>query len=290
MDKHFLMAPGLADVLEKYDGFIIDLWGVICDRTGAFPYVYEPLKEMKKQGKKIFFLSNSPHRCAKLHDVVQEKFKIHRDLYTSLFTSGESMYESFHQGHFTQRYHVGTTCFVIDTIPNTQLLEQLGIVKTPNIENADFILALDIFENEEGIQAYTPLMKYAIDLDIPMVCANIDRCVINETGEIFYKPGELFVRYQHMGGRVLHAFGKPNPYMFKRALKELFPIKRDKILVIGDAIATDITGANEMNLDSAFVMGGIHSHEFDQNDDQSLIRFFKHHKMHSTFCIPKFVL
>ena len=76
-----------------------------------------------------------------------------------LFTSGESIYESFRDGHFMGKYAIGKKYFVIDTISNEEFLSQLGLIKTKDLEKADFILDLDIFKDEEGVKAYTQLLK-----------------------------------------------------------------------------------------------------------------------------------
>ena len=52
-------------------------------------------------------------------------------------------------------------------------------------------------------------------------------------------------------------FGKPYPAIYKQCLK-----KKEKVLVIGDNIRTDIKGANNMKLDSLFIINGIHKKEF----------------------------
>lgn len=279
---------GMSLLLDKYDGFIVDLWGVVCNRNGSFPHVHPLLEKMKDMDKTVFFLSNSPHRMDTLDKIVQEKFKINRDLYYNLFTSGESMYESFHEGHFIERYHIGHKCFLIDTIPNEELLEQLKINRVNDLEDADFILVLDILETKESIHNYDAMMKSAISLDIPMVCGNIDRLVVTETGETLYKPGELAFRYQQMGGVLLHTYGKPHPYMFKRAIKNLKSIDHSRLIMIGDGLATDIMGANSMNLDSVFIKTGIHDHEIQSPED--LPELYKKYHAHPTFCIDKFCL
>ena len=187
-----------------------------------------------------------------------------------------------------ERYQIGHKCFVIDTIPNVELLMQLKIDPVQDLEDADFILALDILETKEGIHNYDVMMKSAISMNIPMVCGNVDRLVVTQTGETLYKPGELAFRYQQMGGVLLHAYGKPHPYMFKRALKNLKSIHHDRIVMIGDGLTTDIIGANSMNLDCIFIQTGIHHHEIQTPQD--LPGLYKKYRAHPTFCAQRFCL
>jgi ribonucleotide monophosphatase NagD (HAD superfamily) len=60
--------------------------------------------------------------------------------------------------------------------------------------------------------------------------------------------------------------GKPFPPIYKDALALAQkaagrPIDRARVLVIGDAMRTDIAGAVDQGLDSLFVSSGIHRHE-----------------------------
>lgn len=54
---------GLRDVAGKYDGFILDLWGVVHDGVTVFPGVVDALRQLHAGGKKLVFLSNAPRRA-----------------------------------------------------------------------------------------------------------------------------------------------------------------------------------------------------------------------------------
>ena len=74
--------------------------------------------------------------------------------------------------------------------------------------------------------------------------------------------GLLAELYENSGGRVqLH--GKPDPLMYQRvhdlAQQQLDKtIEKDKILMVGDSLATDIKGANAYEIDSLMVLMGVH--------------------------------
>ena len=41
---------------ERYDGFVLDLWGVIHDGVNAFPHAVETLGHMRAAGKRALLL------------------------------------------------------------------------------------------------------------------------------------------------------------------------------------------------------------------------------------------
>ena len=50
---------GISSIQEKYDGYILDLCGVVHDGFHAFDESVQCMREIKKRGKKIVLLSLS---------------------------------------------------------------------------------------------------------------------------------------------------------------------------------------------------------------------------------------
>ena len=85
---------GIKEISAHYQYFIFDLWGVIHDGTQAYDGVLEALLFLKKEGKKICFLSNAPRRSHKVAEILK-KFSITEDLYEFILTSGEATFLDF---------------------------------------------------------------------------------------------------------------------------------------------------------------------------------------------------
>ena len=60
------MLAGLSAVADRYDGFILDLWGVLHDGVRPYPAAVNTLRQLKRQGKRAIILSNGPRRAASL--------------------------------------------------------------------------------------------------------------------------------------------------------------------------------------------------------------------------------
>jgi ribonucleotide monophosphatase NagD (HAD superfamily) len=72
--------------------------------------------------------------------------------------------------------------------------------------------------------------------------------------------GALADLYEGMGGRVLW-YGKPHPSIYDYAVGLAGHPPRDAVLVVGDALVTDMLGAAAQGFDAVFVQGGIHAGE-----------------------------
>jgi HAD superfamily hydrolase (TIGR01459 family) len=141
-----------------------------------------------------------------------------------------------------------------------------------DIEHADFILNTGPWDLDETVEDYVPKMQQALARNLPMICANPDHVVIRQ-GQPVVCAGALAARYAEMGG-VVSTRGKPDPAIYDVAL-EVLGLERNRVLAVGDALHTDIKGANGANLRSVFVTQGIHAAELgirpgDEPDSDTL--------------------
>ena len=80
---------GLKDVAGVFDGFILDLWGVVHDGASAYPSSAETFRRLNAAGKTTLLLSNAPRRAHALVEAMA-KMGIPRDLYGEVLSSGEA--------------------------------------------------------------------------------------------------------------------------------------------------------------------------------------------------------
>jgi ribonucleotide monophosphatase NagD (HAD superfamily) len=70
--------------------------------------------------------------------------------------------------------------------------------------------------------------------------------------------GAIAERFETFGGEVYY-HGKPHPPIYEASLA-LMGLARDaRILAIGDALPTDVKGANAAGFDALLITGGIHA-------------------------------
>src|SRR5580700_3307944 len=83
---------GMRALAPQYDGFILDLWGVVHDGVAPFPGVLDCMGRLIEAGKRLVLLSNAPRRS---EDVVRriEKLGVPAGLYHGVMSSGEEAWQ-----------------------------------------------------------------------------------------------------------------------------------------------------------------------------------------------------
>src|SRR5579872_5399084 len=86
----------MRELAPRYDGFILDLWGVVHDGTAPFPGVLDCMERLLGAGKRLVLLSNAPRRA---DDVMHriEKIGVPRRLYHGVMSSGEEAWLHLHR-------------------------------------------------------------------------------------------------------------------------------------------------------------------------------------------------
>jgi HAD superfamily hydrolase (TIGR01459 family) len=244
-----IFKENLLEIYQDYTHFVIDIWGVIHDGSHVYPGVIENLKKIRDSGKKICFLSNAPRRAVKA-EILLNKFGIEKDLYDFVLTSGEATFL-----YLKENQDFGQEYFYMGENKDLDLLDGLDYEIT-DMKSAKFIINTGLGDEFPTAESREKDLKNGIKYDLPMICVNPDLIVVKQSGLEILCAGILAQKYQEMGGKVIY-FGKPYDLVYKK-VKELFNINQEsKILAIGDGIETDIKGANENNIDSALIPGGI---------------------------------
>eukprot|EP00985_Skeletonema_marinoi_P009232 scaffold4265_cov146-Skeletonema_marinoi.AAC.3 len=58
------------EILDQYDTFLLDMWGVMHNGSEPYEGVLEAVKELKRVGKKMIILSNSSKRRENSHKML----------------------------------------------------------------------------------------------------------------------------------------------------------------------------------------------------------------------------
>ena len=251
------------DVIEKYDNFIVDVWGVVHNGHELFPHVLDTLREIKDLNKQVIFLSNAPRRAPDLAKDL-ERFGVTRDLYHNIHTSGEDAYEhlslrgSHHYKDLTEK------CFAFLTSPgHAEMLQDCQLTRVGDLSEASFLLNLQPpRDGSITSEDYENILKEALSNNLPMVCVNPDFGVV--LGDKVHQcAGTLAQYYENLGG-VVHYHGKPFESVYTSTLEKFSKADKSRTLAIGDSLRTDIKGASDFGIDSILVLSGLDAHHSDQ--------------------------
>ncbi len=249
--------PSLLSITPHYSALLVDLWGVIHDGQQLYPNVRETLEQLKQRGTQVIFLSNAPRRAYQAMGRLAE-LGIERTLYQEMVTSGEV---SFHA--LQERQHPALTsdmrrfCF-IGAARDRHVIEDLSGWEETSVEAADCLInsGFDDDDPTDDVPRYLPLVEAAIARKIPMFCLNPDRIIIKQNGETCPCAGLLADVYEERGG-VVYYYGKPYPDVYETAFALLPELPRQRFLMVGDNLETDIPGAAGAGIDSVLITGGV---------------------------------
>jgi HAD superfamily hydrolase (TIGR01459 family) len=266
-DNRPVSIEGLAAIAERYDAFIVDLWGVVHNGKQPYPGVLDCFEALKRTGKHTLLLSNAPRRA---HAAVTRltELGVARALYDDVLTSGEDAWQALRtrgQPDAAPFYRqLGRRCFLFGAARDLSLFEQIDVERVPDIATADFILCTNLYDYGQTPADHEATLRAAVARGQPMICANPDLVVVHGDA-LEYCAGAVAELYERLGGRVVY-HGKPHAPIYARARAMLGGAAPERVLCIGDSLRTDIAGANAAGLDSLLVVGGIHLEEFAGTD------------------------
>lgn len=259
MTMHVPLIPGLSSVADRYDGFILDLWGVVHDGVRPYPGVIDCLSTLKARGKRVCLLSNAPRRIAAAATKLTA-MGVTPDLYDALYTSGEASFEALRDRNDGWHAALGPKLFHIGPPRDNDVYDSLADrIRVATPEEADFIINTGIDDYDETLADYDPILRRCRALGLPMLCANPDLIVVVDD-QLVLCAGELARHYEELGGDVRY-HGKPHAPVYRRCFDLLGGLSPARILAVGDSLRTDIAGANAAGIDSLLITGGIHREE-----------------------------
>ena len=256
---------GIAALAPRYDGFILDLWGVVHDGVAPLPGALECMASLKAAGKRIALLSNAPRRA---DDVVERitRIGVPAGLYDHVMSSGEEAWQRLYRRDDAFYGALGRRCLHIGSERDTGIREGLALEFVETAEEAEFILNTGPAGWQDRIEDYAPLLRRALAGALPMVCANPD-LVVMHGNHLALCAGALAQWYEGAGGRV-RWHGKPFGSVYDACLELLGIDDRSRVLAVGDSLRTDIAGAAGACLDSVLIAAGIHAEEFGMIDNR----------------------
>lgn len=247
---------GLSEVADQYDGFILDLWGLIHDGVTAYPGVVKTFEALQQAGVKTILLSNAPRRSYLLVDGMTN-MGIPRELYGDVFSSGEATWQELTSRNDPFFATLGMRAYHIGPKRDVSVLEETGIKRLSSIDDADFVLNTGPVELHHDLEVYEAVLQDALERQLPMVCANPDDVVMRE-GKRVICAGAIARRYEALGGTSVYR-GKPDPAVYHLAAERLGVTDRDRVAIIGDALETDVAGGNASGIKAIWCTGGIHA-------------------------------
>ena len=274
--KEFEMHPSFSSLVSKYDGFILDQFGVMHNGQNGLDGAPECVAHLASLGKKLIILSNtsSPSEMAlqKLPKLGYEPSH-----FLGAVTSGQEA-SHYIQSSYGEKPNMKVLWFTwaSTTQPSPRNFlnlcgSNITLVDATDADQADLIISHgsgviqgntietslgDFADTGDVTQIIQPILEKCQLKGIPMVCANPDYIMVKPDGSTGHMPGKIAQCYEQLGGKCSW-FGKPHVPHFQACLRDL-GLDKSRVAHVGDSLHHDVAGANGAGIDSVFVAGGVH--------------------------------
>ena len=251
---------GLKSIINRYDLFFIDLWGVVHNGIELYENSINVLDNLAAAKKDFILLTNAPSPNETVINFLKKMGL--KKYFENVFTSGEAAHK-YLISHLGKKnfFHIGPP-------RDFDLFKNIEKNNVLNIEDADYFLCTGLFEDQENdLDYYKKLLSNHTSKK--MICTNPD-LIVDRGEEREYCAGSVAKSFEEIKGEVIY-FGKPHPPVYNLSTN----IINKKVLCIGDNLNTDIKGANIQNFDSLLITNGIHRKEILDTELISVLKKYE---------------
>jgi HAD superfamily hydrolase (TIGR01459 family) len=260
--SHALQAGGLAPLAPRFDLLLCDVWGVLHNGVRAYEAAGDALMRFRAGGGSVVLVSNAPRPNA---EVVRQLalLGVPREAYDAIVTSGDVTMDLMAERSGQSLHHIGPA-------RDTPMFGD-GLARVA-LDEADYVVCTGLLNDEiETPDDYREAIALMRARGLTMVCANPD-LVVERGHQLIYCAGAIADAYAQAGGTVIYA-GKPHAPIYDKALAVAAGLRggavaRERVLAVGDAIRTDVTGARGVGIPVAFIAAGIHTAELLGGDGE----------------------
>ena len=194
---------GIKSIVDSYDLFFIDLWGVVHNGIKLYDHSIEVLGNLTTAKKDFVLLTNAPRPN---ENVVNFLKKIGlKKYFENVFTSGEAAHKYLLSELDKQKFfHIGPP-------RDFDLFKNIEKNNVLNIEDADYLLCTGLFDDHENdLNYYKNLLSNHISKK--MICTNPD-LIVDRGKKREYCAGSVAKSFEEIKGKVIY-FGKPHPPVY----------------------------------------------------------------------------
>jgi HAD superfamily hydrolase (TIGR01459 family) len=253
----------VAELLARYDLFLLDAYGVLVSSAGPLPGAADFLGRLVAAGKEFLIVSNDASRLPSTTAARYRRFGLPVPV-ERILTSGMLLAE-----HYAQEGLAGKRTIVLGTDDScTYVREAGGVVVPPNDDSAEVLVVAD----DDGYSFLDTLNEVVTVLLRRLGRGERTHLVLPNPDVVFPSGEDAFgitaggiaavleaaIRLRDASGS--HRFvplGKPHPPLFATAARRYPAIDRRRMVMLGDQLHTDIAGAVRFGIDAVLVETGV---------------------------------
>ncbi|MCV9387748.1 HAD-IIA family hydrolase [Reichenbachiella ulvae] len=247
------------NVVKNYDIVFFDAFGVLKNSSGMIPHIEKTFEYLIKHDIDFYILTNDASRGPKL------LAKSYQDAGFSMINEEKIISSGMLAREYLRTKVKDGKVAYLGTKQSAHYLEETGLkalsIADLDLNHIDDVNAL-VFLDDEGFDWREDLNK-VINLlrirNIPVMVANTDKSYPVSERMVAIAVGSIADMVQKITGRKFIKFGKPDSSMFIFAYEHTrggAEVGKEKILMVGDTLYTDIIGGNKFGIDTALVLTG----------------------------------
>lgn len=249
------VVSGLGALVGRFDGFLVDQFGVVLDGAGAYPHAAAALARLAASGKPVLFLSNSGKRSAQNEARLVGLGFARRD-FLGVLSSGEAAHALLAR-RIGDEIAAGAAVWLHARDDDRSALAGLDLRLCASPSQAALIVLAGCQSEHLTLDDYARLLGPAAARHVPCLCTNPDLQMLTPPG-LRFGAGRVAQLYADLGGPV-EWVGKPYPLIYAEAARRLPGIAAARILCIGDSPAHDVAGGARAGHATALVRSGVHA-------------------------------
>ena len=138
---------GLSSIIDDYQLFYVDLWGVVHNGVSLHKGAIKALNELTKKKKDFILLTNAPRPNHSVKSFL-ERLGMEKKIRDHVFTSGEAALNYLKKNFLNETfYHIGPP-------RDFDLFNDFEKNKSDNIEKCDYLLCTGLFDDHEDDLKY----------------------------------------------------------------------------------------------------------------------------------------
>ncbi|MBF0315438.1 MAG: HAD-IIA family hydrolase [Oligoflexia bacterium] len=286
-----LKAFSAVDLLSRYHTILLDAFGVITNTEGAIPGAIEFIDHLNASHTPYFILTNGASKLPKSMSAFFKKRGLNIPE-QNIITSGSLLKSYFDHLDASEKYPL--RALVIGTPESSEYAKLAGATIAPPQAPPEEIDAILICDEDD--KNFIPTIDHALSTMIYRLEHNLPLKLVLSNPDTYYPRGENYYgitsgaiaailesiireRYHGLITNILPPsfvnLGKPQSMIFIEAFRRLgldpmLASDKQKVVMVGDQLKTDILGANNFGIDSALVGTGVGKLDLSQELSRKL--------------------
>ena len=227
--------------------FLLDIDGTVCIGERLISGTKQFLEAVKESGGQFVFITNNSTRG--IDDYIRsfQKLGIATD-YTNFITA------SYATVQYLKQHYEGKLIYVMGTKSLMRELKRNGIRVTVDCQDPEIACVLVSYDNQLTYEKIMDTCQILSTREVGYIATNLDYVCPIEFG---YVPdcGAICQMLEHAVKRTPQYMGKPGTAMVESALK-LNHYPKEKTLIVGDRLYTDILCGYSAGVETALVLTG----------------------------------